>query len=154
MNDHSELHFSDDREVAVGAIESIVLGKGWCNVVPDVLDDVPDRQVYALGLWSNRGVAMASFITLPDRRGERRPSSLGLLHSRGRLGRERVASLLNGAPFRTRQDHTQRGLLLEVPVGTPSRQVLDVMCSLTSSLCDYEMTGSWRLDTYLRHERP
>jgi len=54
---------------------------------------------------------MASFITLPERHGEPQPSSLGLLHSRGRLGRERVGELLGGAPFRIRQDHSQRGLV-------------------------------------------
>jgi hypothetical protein len=25
-----------------------------------------------------------------------------------------------------------------------------VMCNVTSSLCDYEMSGTWRLDTYHR----
>jgi len=146
----SELHFSSDRDGPVAAIDSISSGAGWCNVIPDVVDDVPDLQVNFLGLWSNRGVAMASFITLPERHGEPQPSSLGLIHSRGRLGRERVGELLGGAPFRIRQDHSQRGLVLEVPVGTSSRQVLDVMCTLTSSLCDHEMTGSWRIDTYHR----
>ncbi|MGD1013500.1 MAG: hypothetical protein ABR963_03810 [Acidimicrobiales bacterium] len=150
MRQHSELHFSDDRETAVATLESIGQGKGWCNVIPDVEDDVPDLQVNFLGMWSNRGVAMASLITMPERHGVAQPSSLGLLHSRGRLGRERVAALLDGAPFQTRQDHSQRGLVLEVPAGTAARLILDVMCSLTSSLCDYEMTGTWRLDTYHR----
>jgi hypothetical protein len=41
-------------------------------------------------------------------------------------------------------------LVLDVPVATPAKVVLDVMCTFTSSLCDYEMTGTWRLDTYRR----
>jgi hypothetical protein len=150
VNVRSELHFSDDRVQAVASIDTIASGRGWCNVIPDVVEDVPDLQVNFLGLWSNRGVVMASFITTSERHGVAQPSSLGLLHSRGRLGRERIATLLQGAPFLTRQDHSQRGLVLEVPVGTPARQVLDVMCALTSSLCDHEMTGSWRIDTYRR----
>lgn len=150
VSERSELHFSDDRASAILTIESIAEGKGWCNLIPDVVDDVPDLQVNFLGMWSNRGVAMASLITMPERHGVRQPSSLGVLHSRGRLGRERVASLLNGAPFPTRQDHSQRGLVLVVPVDTETRQILDVMCSLTSSLCDYEKTGTWRIDTYRR----
>jgi hypothetical protein len=151
MSVRSELHFSDDRRAALAALESVGAGRGWCNVIPDVVDDVPDLQVNFLGLWSNRGVVMASLITAPDRQGVAQPSSLGVLHSRGRLGRERVAQLLGGAPFPTRQDHSQRGLVLEVPVGTAANEVLDVMCTLTSSLCDYEMTGSWRLDTFQRN---
>lgn len=150
MSVRSELHFSEDRGPALVAIESIAGGTGWCNLIPDVVDDVADLQVNFLGLWSNRGVVMASFITMPERHGVAQPSSLGVLHSRGRLGRERVATLLGGAPFRTRQDHSQRGLVLEVPVGTAPGQVLDVMCNVTSSLCDYEMSGTWRLDTYHR----
>jgi hypothetical protein len=147
---HTELHFSENRDEAVRSVESIASGLGWCNVIPDVDDDVPDLQVNFLGLWSNRGVVMASYITKPERNGQAQPSSLGVLHSRGRLGRERIAQLLGGAPFRTRQDHSQRGLVLDVPVGTPAKLVLDVMCSFTSSLCDYDMTGTWRLDTYRR----
>jgi len=150
MSVRSELHFSHDRAQALMAIESIAAGRGWCNVIPDVVEDVPDLQVNFLGLWSNRGVVMASFITMSERHGLAQPSSLGVLHSRGRLGRERVATMLGGAPFRIRQDHSQRGLVLEVPVATPASQILDVMCTMTSSLCDYEMSGTWRLDTYHR----
>ncbi len=150
MSVRSELHFSDDRREALAAIQSIGAGRGWCNLIPDVVEDVPDLQVNFLGLWSNRGVVMASLITVADRQGVAQPSSLGVLHSRGRLGRERVAQLLGGATFAIRQDHAQRGLVLEVPVGTAPSVVLEVMCTLTSSLCDYEMTGTWRLDTYRR----
>ena len=74
MSVRSELHFSSDRDGPVAAIDSISSGAGWCNVIPDVVDDVPDLQVNFLGLWSNRGVAMASFITLPERHGEPKPS--------------------------------------------------------------------------------
>ena len=150
MNARSELHFSEVRDDAVRSIESIASGLGWCNVVPDVEDDVDDLQVNFLGMWSNHGVVMATYITKPVRNGLAQPSSLGVLHSRGRLGKERIAQLLDGAPFRTRQDHSQRGLVLDVPVATPAKVVLDVMCTFTSSLCDYEMTGTWRLDTYRR----
>ncbi len=151
MSLRSQLRFSSDRTEAIEAIESIASGRGWCNVVPDVVDDVPDLKVNFFGLWANQGASMASFITSPPRHGEPQPSSLGVLHSRGRLGIERITSLLGGAPFKVQQDHSQRGLLLEVPAGTPAGRVLDVMCTMTASLCDYEMTGNWRLDLYVRH---
>jgi hypothetical protein len=115
-----------------------------------VLDDVADLKVNVFGLWVNKGVAVASFVTYAPRHGEILPSSLGVLHSRGRLGAERITILLGGAPFTVRQDHSQRGLLLDVPADTSAAKALDVMCSITSSLCEFEMTGGWRLDLYVR----
>ena len=144
------LTFGADRDGALAAVESIAEGRGWFNVVPRVIDDVPDLKVNFTGLWVNRGVPKASFVTSAPRVGVPQPSMLGVLHSRGRLGGERIRELLAGAPFIGRQDHNQRGLLLEVPVGTSAQQVLDVMCNVTAALCDYEMTGSWRLDLYVR----
>jgi hypothetical protein len=146
----SELQFSDDRDEAISAVESIASGRGWCNVVPGVVDDVADLKVNVFGLWVNQGVAVASFVTSAPRHGEVLPSSLGILHSRGRLGRERITLLLGGAPFTVRQDHNARGLLLDVPADTNADKVLDVMCSMTASLCDFAMTGSWRMDLYVR----
>ena len=49
-----------------------------------------------------------------------------------------------------RQDHNQRGLLLDVEPDTPATIVLNVMCSMTADLCDYELTGSWRMDLFVR----
>jgi hypothetical protein len=75
---------------------------------------------------------------------------LGVLHTRGRLGRERLATLLANTPFKVRQDHSQRGLLLDVPADTLATVILDAMCSLTTQLCDYELSGTWRLDLFVR----
>jgi len=144
------LRFSTDRTEAISCVESIAAGKGWCNIIPVTVDDVPDLKVNIFGLWVNRGAVVASFVTFPPRQGVVPPSSLGVLHSRGRLGRERVVELLGGALFTIRQDHSQRGLLLEVPVEAAAAQVVDVMCTMTESLCDYELTGRWRLDLYVR----
>jgi hypothetical protein len=146
----SELQFSDDRDEAIRSMESITSGRGWCNVVPGVVDDVADLKVNVFGLWVNQGVAVASFVTSAPRHAEVLPSSLGILHSRGRLGRERITLLLGGAPFAIRQDHNARGLLLDVPADTDAVKVLDVMCAMTASLCDFAMTGSWRMDLYVR----
>lgn len=150
MTSRSQLHFSDDRTAATAAVASVAGGRGWVNVVPDVDDDVPDLKVNALGLWANHGVAIASFVTVAPRDGVSPASSLGVLHSRGRLGRERIAALLGEHHFAVRQDHAQRGLVLDVPATTPSATVLDLMCSLSSTLCDFDMTGTWRLDLYIR----
>jgi hypothetical protein len=146
----SRLQFSDDRSEAIRLISSIASGKGWCNVAPVSVDDEPDLRVSTFGMRAGRGVPVASYVTSTPRHGEEQPSSLGILHSRGRLGRERITEMLGGAPFVIRQDHNQRGLLLDVPVGAPASQVLEVMCTLSESLCDFELTGNWHLDLFLR----
>jgi hypothetical protein len=148
--DKTQLRFSDDRSEALRAIDSISNGKGWCNVVPSVSEDVKGLTMNGFGLWVSSGVCVASLVTEAPRRGVDQPSSLGLLHTRHRLGRERISTLLGSAPFDVRQDHTQRGLLLDVPAHTSADVVLDVMCTLTTQMCDYDLTGSWRLDLFTR----
>jgi len=150
VSTRSELRFSDDRAEAIVAVASVAAGRGWCNVVPVAVDDVPDLKINISGLWLNHGVPVATYVTGAPERGVLRPSTLGVLHSRGRLGAERINSLINGAPFKVLQDHNQRGLLLEVRVETPAALVLEIMSSATSSLCDYEVTGDWRLDLFTR----
>jgi hypothetical protein len=149
MTQPTVLTFSEDRVAAVAALDGVGDGRGWCNVAPVVEEEVADMKVNYFGLRLNKGVTVASFVTAPPRRGVAQPSTLGVLHSRSRLGKERIASMLSGAPFVTKQDHNTRGLLLEVPVATPSSQVLTVMCALTESLCDYDFTGRWTLSQYL-----
>jgi hypothetical protein len=145
------LEFADDTASAEQALDDIADGKGWCNLTPEV--DGREVEVLTPSVFSlrvKRGAPVASFVTSPPRKGERRAGTLGILHTRGRLGKERLAQLLDGDGFSVRQDHTQRGLLLDVPPETPTPQVLEVMRTLLSSLCDYERTGKWRLDVYER----
>lgn len=141
--------FSDDRVDAVAAIDAVGVGRGWCNVSPNVEEEISDMKVNYFGLRLNKGVTVASFVTASERRGVAQPSTLGVLHSRSRLGAERIARLLDGAPFTVRQDHNTRGLLLTVPVRAAPEQVLRVMCSFTEELCDYSFTGSWTLSKFL-----
>ena len=149
MTEPTILTFSEDRTAAVAALDGVGEGRGWCNVAPVVEEEVADMKVNYFGLRLNKGVTVASFVTAVPRRGVAQPSTLGVLHSRSRLGKERIAAMLDGAPFVTKQDHNTRGLLLEVPVATPSALVLTVMCSLTEALCDYDFTGRWTLSQFL-----
>lgn len=141
--------FSSERSDALAALDAVAAGRGWCNVTPDVEEEAPEMKVNYFGLRLNKGVAVASFVTSPARHGTAQPSTLGVLHSRSRLGRERIALMLAGAPFVVRQDHNTRGLLLEVPADASTDQVLTAMCSLTESLCDYDFTGSWTMSQFL-----
>ncbi len=146
----TQLRFSDDRSRAVAAVESVGAGRGWCNVVAAVAEDVPDLKVNVFGLWVNHGAPVATYVTAAPRDGVDQPSTLGLLHSRGRLGRDRIAAFVGDLACSVAQDHSQRGLLLNVAPGASASRVLDVMCALTTQLCDYEMTGGWRLDLFTR----
>ena len=143
--------FRDDHAEALSAIDEVADGKGWCNLTPEVADDDVDvLSVNVLSLRVKKGAPVASYVTSPPKRGERRPSTLGVLHTRGRLGKDRIAELLGPATFTVKQDHQQRGLLLEVPPGAPAVTVLGAMQQLLEGLCDYERTGRWRLDVYQR----
>ena len=141
--------FSLNRSDAVAAITSSNEGRGWCNVTPVVEEEVAELRVNYFGLWVNKGVPVASYVSTSPRKGVAQPSSLGLLHSRGRLGPERITSLLDGAPFLTKQDHSQRGLLLEVANGESAQLIVNVMCRLTEVLCDYTFNGEWLLAHYV-----
>ena len=141
--------FSNDRETAVAALNAVGDGRGWCNLSPNVEEDVADMKVNYFGLRLNKGLTVASFVTAPARRGIAQPSTLGVLHSRSRLGTERIQNILDGAPFTVRQDHNTRGLLLIVPVDTPTDLIVRVMCSFTESLCDFSFTGNWTLSQFL-----
>jgi hypothetical protein len=139
------IRFSTDRDQAVDAIGSVASGRGWCNVTPLVEEDVDEMKVNYFGLRFNKGVVVASYVTVAPKKGVEQPSTIGLLHSRGRLGRERISALLGAATFAVKQDHNSRGLLLSVPPDTPPSLVLGVMCTLTEELCDYQFIGSWTL---------
>jgi hypothetical protein len=145
------LEFTDDDHEAVVAIDGLGDGRGWCNLTPQIdADDVEVLSPSVFSLRTKQGAPVASFVTSPPKRGERRPSSLGVLHTRGRLGRERIAQLLGGAPFALRQDHQTRGLLFDVPPDATAATVLTTMCRLLEALCAYDRTGRWRMEIYER----
>lgn len=149
MTEPTVITFSNEREAALRALDAVGAGRGWCNVSPNVEEDVADMKVNYFGLRLLKGVTVASFVTTPPRHGAAQPSTLGVLHSRSRLGEARIHELLAGAPFIVRQDHNTRGLLLNVPADASADLVLRVMCSFTEALCDFSFTGSWTLSQFL-----
>jgi hypothetical protein len=142
------LTFGEDRSRALDAVAQVLAGRGWVNVVPEVVEDAGDLRVNVWGLWRYEGVAVATLTSSPTRRGVAQPLTLGVLHTRGRLGRDRLVELFGGTGLRVTQDHPQRGLLLEVPAGTETAPLLEVMCATTRALLDYTWAGRWRLDRF------
>ncbi len=151
MTTRHAVEFTDDTRAALGAIDDVAEGRGWCNLTPEVhADDVEVLSPSVFALRTRQGAPVATLVTSPPRRGVPQPGTLGVLHTRGRLGKEFIAQLLEGVPLPLRQDHQQRGLLLEVPAALPSATLLSTMCHVLERLCDYERTGRWRLEVYER----
>jgi hypothetical protein len=146
-----QVDFTEELAEPLAALDAVAAGRGWCNLTPEIVaDDVEVLSVNVFQLRAKRGAPVATFVTAPSRKGDPQPSTLGVLHTRGKLGMERIDRILDGAPFGVRQDHMQRGLLLEVPVETSSSLVLTSMRALLTALCDYEPTGRWRMDVFER----
>lgn len=151
MTRHRIIEFQDEPHEAIESLEAIGEGRGWCNLTPEVRpDDVVVLAPSVFSLRTRRGAPVATYVTEPPRRGTVPPATVGVLHTRGRLGTEQIHKLLDGVPLRVRQDHQARGLLLEVPPEVPAATVLATMRRLLEELCDYDRTGKWRLEVYER----
>src|SRR4029077_14763514 len=87
VTSHRQLEFDDDRGTAIEAISGIASGKGWCNLTPEIdSTDVEVLSVSVFSLRTKRGSPVATLVTSPPRRGTAPPGTLGVLHTRGRLG--------------------------------------------------------------------
>lgn len=151
MTTKRQFEFSEDTAAALDAIDAIAAGRGWCNVSPEVsADDVTVLAPSVFSLRAGYGAPVATYVTLAPKPAERRAGTLGVLHMQRRLGAQRIAELLDGERFAVRQDHNNRGLLLDVPLDTTSRVVLAVTLRLLAGLCDFERTGRWRMDVFER----
>ena len=149
------LTFSEDRRGALEELERIEDGSGWVNVSAMVEEDVEPLRVNVWGLRSYRGVAVATWVPAEPREGppQAPASTLGILHSRGRLGPDALREIFGSTPIRPTQDHPSRGVLADVPPGTSLDIVLDTLCRAAMSLCDYTTTGRWRLERFSRTVR-
>jgi len=100
-------------------------------------------KVNYFGLRLNKGVTVATFVTTaPRRHAFAQPSTLGVLHSRSRLGSERITSMLAGAPFTVRpKTNNTWGLLLELARcrqhREPNRSLRAPVARSRSRCCDY-----------------
>lgn len=150
MTQHSQFSFLLPSNEAVVAIDSIAAGRGWCNVTPHVQDDVGQLTPNVFQLLIKKGAPVATLVTAAPKKGVPQESSLGVLHTRGKLSQERLSMILGDATFKVRQNHNQRGLLLNVPWDTSASEILRVMCTATDLLCDYERKDDWEMDLFVR----
>ena len=118
--------FSDDRAPRWRPSTPWRTVAGGATSSPNVEEEVPDMKVNYFGLRLNKGVTVASFVTAPARKGVAQPSTLGVLHSRSRLGTERIARDVGRCAVR-RCDRTTTPVdcSSRSPSATPAAQVLD-----------------------------
>lgn len=150
MSTPTSLVLTEDRGPVLAELASIAGGVGWCNVSPRVVEDVDPVRVNVFGLWANRGTPIATYLTNAPKKGEPVASTIGVLHTRGRLKPDYLRDLVAGTPLRVVQNHAQRGLLLEAPADLDVGVVLDVMCRAARELCEHTLAGGFVVTLY-RH---
>lgn len=123
---------------------------GWINFQPAIEPEhVPPPPGELRHLFSGRGpdVPLATWTPGSVRRdGSRAPEEVGIQHGTGRKARDHLADHGGGVPagWLVSQDNPRRGLVVEVPLGTPHREVLDWMVPAAGVLSEVPFAGPWR----------
>lgn len=126
--------------------------RGWANFQPEVPDDVDVPQSGLFGVFAARGpaVPLCTWVVESERRGQRRPPSLGIQHSTGTRAAARLSD--NGRPvpagWRVSQDHPRRGLVVDVLAAAEPAAILDWLLVAGAALCPLPLTGWWQAVLY------
>ncbi len=148
MDPVASLTFQDDRSLALEQLTLVEGTRGWINLSPLVVEEVEALRVNVWSLRSYRGVPVATWMPAAASGRKPRGATLGVLHTRGRLSPDRLATLIGENAMLVRQNDAQRGLLLEPAGVIAPAALLDLMCRVTASLCDFTATGRWRLERF------
>ena len=121
--------------------------RGWANFQPEVPDDTEVEGPGLFGVFAARGpvVPLCTWVVETERRGQRRPPSLGIQHATGTKAARRLADLGCAVPagWRVTQDHPRRGLVVNVvPVEEPA-VILGWLLDAGTALCPVDVTGWW-----------
>jgi len=127
-----------DTAALVARLEAVE-GRVWVNVQPHVDDEDLPAEGGTPGLLSGRGPTLPLATWTPGQPAARRPTpvTIGIQHGAG----PRVAHHLRdlGLPvppaWEVVQDHPRRGLVVEVPDGSPLADVLGWLLAATGALC-------------------
>lgn len=122
--------------------------RGWANFQPEVPDDVDVPQPGLFGVFAARGpaVPLCTWVVETERRGRRRPASLGVQHSTGTRAAARLSDSGHPVPagWRVSQDHPRRGLVVDVIAGAGPPAILDWLLGAGVALCPLPLTGWWQ----------
>jgi hypothetical protein len=145
----------DDPSVVVAKLETLVgARRGWCNLLPGVVDEDEDRrptvQMPLAAMFGTRatGVAMGTIMAPHGRRSS--TLTVGLLHPRGRRVVVQLAEL--GFPlrpeWRVTQDHARRGLVVEVPATEDLDALVRWLVGAGAAVCTVPLTGAWQAEVH------
>ncbi|HEX2578306.1 MAG TPA: hypothetical protein VHK88_18315 [Aquihabitans sp.] len=147
-----ELEFDeDDLAPAVAVLAEVTAaGGGWVNLSPEVEPghDPPPRNV-VVAVFSARGAAipLATF-SAPEQPGGR--ATIGIEHGAGPRALERLAEhdLVLGPGWLKVADHPRRGLVVTVPPGAATADVLWWLLAASHALSPVPLTGAWLAKVY------
>jgi hypothetical protein len=122
-------------------------GQGWANFQPEVPDDAEAPAAGLFGFFAARGpaVPLCTWVVEAERKGRRRPASLGIQHATGTKAARRLAD--HGCPvpqgWRVTQDHPRRGLVVDVIPEEEPAVILGWLLDAGWVLCPPDTTGWW-----------
>jgi hypothetical protein len=123
---------------------------GWVNLHPwldDEVDEAAGVSQSFLGWLSARGPEHPEGTWVPgeQKRRGRAPDSIGLRHAGGAQARFKLAD--KGVPVPAgwiiKADHPKRGLVLELPDGTPPSAVIDWLLRAAAALTPAPLPDRW-----------
>lgn len=131
---------------------------GWINLLPGVEADDPDAgdephrpsPVSALFGPAQSPVTMVTWVPASGGGRARDVVKVGIMHPRGRHAATRLAELGLAVPagWQVRQDHSRRGLIVEVPADVPHGEVLEWALRAGELLAAARLSGSWQARVY------
>ncbi|HET6811279.1 MAG TPA: hypothetical protein VFH50_09740 [Acidimicrobiales bacterium] len=145
------LRFSrEDPAEVVELMARLTAGRrGWANFEPEVPDDAEVPAPGLFGFFAARGpaVPLCTWVVETEKKGRRRPPSLGIQHATGTKAARRLAD--HGCPvpsgWRVTQDHPRRGLVVEVIPEEEPGVILAWLLDAGWVLCPAETTGWWNV---------
>lgn len=123
-------------------------GRGWVNLEPAMAEDAtPPATPGIFSVFSGTGPAVPLCTWVPPRADQKLPhAEIGIQHKAGPKAARTLAGLENAVPegWPVLQDHPKRGLVVAVPPGLPSREVLTWLLRAGRALSRVPITTTWR----------
>jgi hypothetical protein len=147
-----ELPFDEDDLAPLVAVidELAAAGKGWVNLLPQVEEGhEPPPRSFVVELFSARGDAVPKATwTPPEKAGQR--AKIGIQHGSGPKAIKRLADADLPLPDRWMKeaDHPRRGLVVNIPDGTDTTDVVWWLLAASHALSVVPLTGSWMAHVY------
>jgi hypothetical protein len=146
-----QIEFQADHLEAVLAVLAVMADlanrrDGWVNLQPAVPEeDLPPPPSGFGALFPSPSFDVPLGTWMPGRDAEA-PDSVGLQHAAQRKVAGPLAGLELTIPegWVLRQDHPRRGLVIDLPPGTPPAAVLGWLIPAATALCLLPLTGDWR----------